>query len=45
MAIFGTKKSGNPHIRFPDAYLGEIWSDKSIFDGIEWIAIIERLSK
>jgi hypothetical protein len=44
-AIFGTKNGVNPRIRYPDAYFRAIWFDKPIFDGIEWIAKIERLNK
>ncbi len=45
MTILGTKKGVNPHIRYPDAYFGRIAFDKQMFQGIEWIAIIERLNK
>jgi hypothetical protein len=45
MALFVTKKGVNPHTRYPDAYYGRIFFDKRMFDGIEWVARIERVSK
>ena len=45
MALFGTKEGVNPHTRYPDAYYKPIWFDKRMFDGIEWVARIERVSK
>jgi hypothetical protein len=45
MALFGTKKGVNPHTRYPDAYYGRVFFDKRMFEGIEWVARIERLSK
>ena len=45
MALFGTKKQLSVKKRFPDAYYQPIWFDKRMFDGIEWVARIERVSK
>ena len=44
-ALIGTKKGTNPHKRYPDAYYGRIAFDKTMFQGIELVAKIERLSK
>jgi hypothetical protein len=45
MSLFGTKKGVNPRIRYPDAYYKQIFFDKKMFDGIELVAKIERISK
>jgi hypothetical protein len=45
MSLFGTKKSVNPRIRYPDAYYKQIFFDKRMFDGIELVAKIERTTK
>jgi pantoate kinase len=45
MALFVTKKGVNPHTRYPDAYYGRIAFDKRMFDGIELVAKMERVSK
>ena len=45
MSLFGTKKSVNPRIRYPDAYYKQIFFDKQMFDGIALVAKIERTTK
>jgi hypothetical protein len=45
MVLFVTKKGVNPHKRYPDAYYGRVAFDKPMFQGIELVAKIERLSK
>jgi hypothetical protein len=45
MALFGTKKQLSTYKRHPDAYYKHIWFDKRMFDGIELVAKIEKISK
>ena len=45
MALFGTKVEGDPHKRFPDSYYRTIYFDKRMYDGIAWVAKMERVSK
>jgi hypothetical protein len=45
MALFGTNKQLSVKKRFPDAYYQPIWFDKKMFDGIELVAKIERMTK
>jgi hypothetical protein len=45
MALFAPKKEGNAHKRFPDAYYKQVYFDKAMFDGIELVGKIEKLSK
>ena len=45
MALFGTKKGVNAHQRYPDEYYRNIYFDKRMYDGIEWVAKIERRTK
>ena len=45
MALFGTKKQLSTYQRHPDAYYKHIWFDKRMFDGIELVAKMERVSK
>ena len=45
MALFGTKKQLSTYKRHPDAYYKHIWFDKPMFDGIELVAKMERVSK
>jgi hypothetical protein len=39
------KKGVNPYTRYPDAYYGRVAFDKAMFQGIELVAKIERMSK
>jgi hypothetical protein len=45
MALFGTKEGVNPHTRYPDAYYKPIWFDKRMYDGIELVAKLDKVSK
>ena len=45
MALFAHKVGGNPYKRFPDAYYRPIWFTKLLFEGIDFIATVERKSK
>lgn len=45
MALFAPKKRPSAHQRLPDAYYKPIWFDKKMFDGIQLVAKIEKLSK
>ena len=45
MALFGTKKGVNAHQRYPDEYYRNIYFDKPMFDGIELVSKIEKISK
>jgi hypothetical protein len=43
--LLGTKAEGDPHKRFPVTYYKHIYLDKQMYDGIELVGAIERLSK
>jgi hypothetical protein len=45
MALFAPKKETNAHKRFPDSYYRQIFFDKRMFEGIDWVAKLERMSK
>jgi hypothetical protein len=45
MALFAPKKSINAHQLYPDDYYRQIFFDKKMFDGIAWVAKIERTTK
>ena len=45
MALFAPKKGVNPRILYPNAYYKQIFFDKQMFDGIELVGKIERVSK
>ena len=43
-AIFGTKKRPSTHQRLPDAYYKNVWFSKNMYEGIELVARIEKIS-
>ncbi|MCJ7744207.1 MAG: hypothetical protein MUO99_06570, partial [Dehalococcoidales bacterium] len=43
--LFTPKKEGNAHKRFPDAYYKQVYFDKAMFEGLEFLAKTERKSK
>jgi hypothetical protein len=45
MALFAPKVEGDPHKRFPVTYYRHIYFDQQMFDGIELVGKIEKLSK
>jgi hypothetical protein len=45
MALFGPKVEGDPHKRFPDTYYRQIFFTRPLFEGIEFLAKVERKSK
>jgi hypothetical protein len=45
MALLVPKKQVSAHTRYPDAYYKSIYFDKQMFDGIELVAKVERLTK
>ena len=45
MGLFVTKKGVNPHILYPESYYRRVYFDKQMFDGIELVAKIERMTK
>jgi ABC-type thiamine transport system substrate-binding protein len=45
MALFGPKVEGDPHKRFPDKYYRQIFFTRPLFEGIEFLAKVERKSK
>jgi hypothetical protein len=44
MSLFGTKKGVNPHTLYPDRYYRRVFLDKQMFDGIQLVARMEKLS-
>jgi len=45
MALLVPKKQVSAHTRYPDAYYKSIYFDKQMFDGIELVAKVERVTK
>jgi hypothetical protein len=45
MALFAPKIETGAHKRFPDAYYKQIFLDKPMFEGLEFLAKTERKSK
>jgi hypothetical protein len=45
MALFGPKVEGDPHKRFPDKYYRQMFFTRPLFEGIEFLAKVERKSK
>jgi hypothetical protein len=45
MALFAPDNGVNPHARYPDTYYRNIWLNKQMFDGVELVGKIEKISK
>jgi hypothetical protein len=45
MALFVPNKGFNAHQHYPDEYYRNIYFDKRMFEGVQLVAKIERVSK